>query len=310
MKSLRDVKIGVLGGGISEEREISLISAKEVYQALVRSELQPVFIDINTSEEQKIKSFIMSYGISMAFIALHGELGEDGKIQHILEELNIPYTGSGPHASFLAMDKISSKEKFIERDILTPKFFTLSNSKNIPCNIKYPVVVKPNFLGSSFGISMVKEESNLMKAIDIAFSYKGKVIVEDYIKGRELTVGILEDKPLAIVEIISKEAYFDLKAKYAAGRTEFVVPAKLEKSIYKKVESEAIRAHKALGCRHFSRVDIRLSKENAAYVLEVNSIPGLTSKSLLPLSAKACGIDFNKLILKMIELTLCDKLLR
>ena len=304
---IKEVKIGVLGGGVSLEREISLISAKGVYEALLRLGLDVVFIDIITSHKERVKDFIKSFGIDLAFIALHGEFGEDGSMQQILEELNIPYTGSKPKASFLAMDKALSKEIFVKNKITTPKFLVCSGSADIDQDLEYPVVVKPHFSGSSLGTSIVAGSEDLKEAINKASSCSGKVIIEEYIQGRELTVGILDDKPLAVVEVVPLKGYYDFEAKYSQGGSRFVCPAKLEPEIYKAVQEISLSVHKVIGCRHFSRVDLRLSQENIPYVLEINSIPGLTSHSLLPLSARAQGINFDNLISVMIDLAFHEK---
>ena len=299
-----NIKIGVLGGGVSAERDISLASSRQTHKALVEKGLRPVFIDIITKEEGKVRELILNSNIDLAFIALHGEFGEDGQIQRILEQLNIAYTGSGPKASALAMDKVSSKKIFKAKSISTPNFSTFSKGENIPSNFKYPLVVKPCSSGSSIGISIVRNQDSLEAALDLAFSYSDKVILEDYIKGRELTVGILDDSFLAIVEIVPKKGYFDFDAKYSYGASDYIVPAQLNNEVKGEVKSVGLAAHEALGCRDFSRIDIRLNEDNLPLVLEVNSIPGLTLNSLLPLSAKACEIDFNELIFKMAELAL------
>ncbi|MDP2922926.1 MAG: D-alanine--D-alanine ligase [Candidatus Omnitrophota bacterium] len=298
------IKVGVLGGGISSEREISLISAQQAFNSLKNSNIAAIFCDITTSQKDKVKELIISYDIDVAFIALHGEFGEDGKIQEILEELNIPYTGSDPRASYLAMNKIFSKKIFTRESIPTANFIAWEKGKDFPKNIKYPAVVKPYFAGSSLGVSVVWQLKELPKALDEAMLLQDKVVVEDYIDGRELTVGILEEMPLAVVEIVPKAGYFDFTAKYSDGMAAFVAPAQLESRIYKNIQQIALQAHKALGCRDFSRVDLRLDKNNDIFVLEVNSIPGLTAHSLLPLSARACGISFDELILKMTRLAL------
>lgn len=303
----KEIKVGVLGGGVSGERDISLLSARHVYQALCEKRTNAVFIDIITKEREIVKNIISIQNIDLAFIALHGEFGEDGQIQEILEELGITYIGSGPKASLLAMDKILSKTIFKEKGVKTPDFIVGLSSEDPLTKVKFPVVVKPYSSGSSLGISIVRQESELSGAIDRALLYQNKVIIEEFIDGKELTIGILADQPLAVVEIISRTNHFDFNAKYHELETKFIVPAKLPGDIYKEVQRQALAAHKALGCRNFSRVDIRLSKDNIPYILEVNSIPGLTSHSLLPLSAKACGIDFNDLVLKMGDLSLYGK---
>ncbi len=304
MRDLKELRIGVLGGGVSAEREISLISAKEAHQALVAKELDVVFIDICTNQEAKVKELIVSAGIDLAFIALHGEFGEDGRIQTILEELDIAYTGSGPEASALTMDKAASKRIFKTQGIPTPDFTILTPGQRIPPAINYPLVVKPCSSGSSIGVSILKGESNLKAALKLAFSYSAEAVLEDYIEGRELTVGILDNRPLALVEIIPKKEHFDFDAKYSEGASDFIAPACLDQTVTKLVQAVGLAAHQALGCRNFSRVDIRLDKDNIPFVLEVNSIPGLTLHSLLPLAAGVYGINFNDLILKMVELAL------
>jgi len=310
MDILKDIKIGVLGGGVSSEREISLLSANEACKALRRNNIETVFIDITVSEKEKVKEMILSSNIDLAFIALHGEFGEDGKIQEILEEFDMPYTGSGSYASYLAMDKIASKEIFIKEGIPTAGFTIYEAGRpieNLALNLKYPAVVKPFFAGSSVGVFIVRNKLELETAIKKAVALQSRIIIEDYIEGREFTVGIFEDRPLSVVEIVLKSGYFDFTTKYSDGLAQFIAPAKLDKVVYKKIQDTALAAHCALGCKHFSRVDIRLGCDNIPFVLEVNSIPGLTTHSLLPLSAKCCGIDFDELIIRMAQLALDEK---
>ncbi len=298
------MKIGILGGGISTEREISLTSAKQAYEALVNKGLNVVFVDIFTKEENEVKKLIRSLNIDLAFIALHGEFGEDGRVQEILESLGVAYTGSGPRASALAMDKICSKEAFKAKKVPTPNFSICLKEESIWAKIDYPLVVKPCSSGSSIGVSIVRDRSFFKPALELAFSYSDRVILEEYIEGRELTVGILDDQPLTIVEILPKKEHFDFDAKYSKGMCDFIAPASLDESLSSQIKSVGLAAYKALGCRHFSRVDIRLDKNNSPFVLEVNTIPGLTLHSLFPLAAKCEGINFDNLILKMVELAL------
>jgi D-alanine-D-alanine ligase len=306
-KDLRGIKIGVLGGGVSSEREISLISARNVYDVLRRNGLEAIFIDIATSEKEVVKKIVSSSNIDVAFIALHGEFGEDGRLQDILEGMDICYTGSSPSASYRAMNKIVSKKIFLHNNIPTAPFYIYNMGDELPQNIIYPIVVKPYFSGSSLGVFIVKTRAELMQAIKEISLYQDKIIIEDYIKGRELTVGILGERPLEVVEIIPHKDFFDFYTKYTEGVAEFVAPAQLKNEIYERVQNIALKAHQCLECRHFSRVDIRLSRDNTPYVLEVNSIPGLTLHSLFPLSARASGIDFYKLVLEMIILALNEK---
>jgi len=304
---LNKIKIGVLAGGVSSERKISFLSGEAVFKALSVNHKNVVFIDISSSKEQEIKKLIKASNIDVAFIALHGEFGEDGGIQAILEDLDIPYTGSCPKASFLAMNKELAKDIFLKKGIPTPKYLVYTGKDASFDDISYPVVIKPTLSGSSLGISIVQAVSYLDKALDLAFSCNDKILCENYINGRELSVGILDNKPLSVVEIVPKQGYYDFNAKYTDGEADFVYPASLGERIYRRVQEIALLAHEALGCRHFSRVDMRLGEDNIPYVLEINSIPGLTSHSLLPLCAKASGISFEKLILEMIRLALYGK---
>jgi D-alanine-D-alanine ligase len=300
---LTNIKVGVLAGGISEERDISLLSGRQVFQALKRKNIKAELIEIKTSNNSQIKQIIKSAQIDLAFIALHGLFGEDGKIQSILEEIPIAYTGSGPQASFFSMNKIAAKKRFKKNGVPTPSFrLAISRDHNYQ-DINYPVVVKPSHSGSSFGISIVDNKEKIEKALDKSLKFSDSAIIEDFIKGKELTVGVLGKSPLAVVEIVPKGKYFDFKNKYIKGNSAFIAPAKLDKKIYKQVQEVAFTAHKALGCRDFSRVDIRLN-DNTPYVLEVNSIPGLTECSLLPLSAFACGISFDQLIFSFLKFAL------
>ena len=292
---------------MSAEREISLISAKGVCGALIKKNLDTVFIDILTKEKNEVKKLIREFAIDLAFIALHGEFGEDGGIQEILEELGIAYIGSEPRASILAMDKVLSKRVFKAKGISTPNFITCLRNESISAEINYPLAVKPCSSGSSIGVSIVREKDDFKAALKLAFSCSDRVILEDYIEGRELTVGILDDRPLAIVEIIPKKEHFDFDAKYRKGMSGFIVPASLDEKLERQIKAVGLAAHRVLGCRHFSRVDIRLDKNNVPFVLEVNSIPGLTPHSLFPLAVKAEGIDFDDLIFKMVELGLYGK---
>lgn len=305
---IRDCKIGVLGGGVSSERGVSLQSAKNVWLALKRKGFHALFIDIVSSEYKTVAGLLQSYMLDVAFIALHGAFGEDGGIQRVLDNLRIPYTGSDAQASRLAMDKVLSKKIFQRINVPTPSFIVYSCPNVLPKIARYPVVVKPSASGSSLGVSIVMQESEMESALREAFQYNDKVLIEEYIAGRELTVGIFNEKPLAVVEIVPKAGYYDFSAKYDDGKADFIAPAKLSPRIYEQCQQVALYAHKALGCRHFSRVDLRLSSDELPYVLEVNSIPGLTSHSLLPLSAGAadCAMGFDELVIGMLVLALND----
>lgn len=294
------MRIGVLMGGHSSEREVSLKSGKAVYEALKVSGKDAVAVDIQKPDKDYVRNLLLSYDIGAAFVALHGEFGEDGKLQAILEEIGIPYTGSGPRASALAMDKMASRMNFRASGLGVPVSCLLDRRhKKIKGLEGFPLVVKPATGGSSLGLSIADNSVQLKSAIDLAFQYDNKVIVEEYAAGREITVGIFEDRPLEPIEIKPKQRFFDYKAKYASGHTEYIVPAKLPFKTMAMLKQAALKAHTVLGCSFFSRVDIILAADNKPVVLEVNTIPGFTATSLLPKAALERGITFTELVLRI-----------
>ena len=300
-------RIGVLMGGPSSEREISLSSGKAVYESLKGLALDVVAIDIITDDSQENRQIIQQANIDIAFIALHGHFGEDGQIQAILEQMNIPYTGSDPVASRLAMDKVASRRIFQEQGLPVPKYAVLSVRENsrfifsIIEDLSFPLVIKPARQGSSIGLSIVEIEDQLDEAVEHAAGFDEHVLIEEYIKGREITVGILGDSVLPVVEVIPQNKFYDYEAKYKPGKSSYVVPASLSAPVTMQAQDIAQTAHKLLGCFGFSRVDMRLSLDNIPFVLEVNSIPGLTLTSLLPKAARAAGIDFTQLCIKIVR---------
>jgi D-alanine-D-alanine ligase len=301
-------RIGVLMGGPSSEREISFKSGKAVYEALKALGLDVIEIDIKTDSVKENTLLLKKQKIDCAFIALHGAFGEDGRIQHILESLNIPYTGSGEKASRLAMDKVSSRRIFERSGLAVPRYKVLNKSiygnnfKLCAC-LGLPLVIKPATSGSSIGLSIIENRNDFERAARLAFKFDDRIIAEEYVRGRELTVGILNERALPVIEIAPKKRFFDFEAKYKSGMTDYIVPAKLKEAVATKTKSAALSAHKLLGCFGCSRVDIILSGKGVPYVLEVNTIPGLTSTSLLPKAAKASGIDFGELCLRLISLS-------
>jgi D-alanine-D-alanine ligase len=299
-------KIGVLMGGPSSEREISLKSGKAVLQSLKAQGLDAVAIDIKSGDHRDTAKLISSFSIDCAFVVLHGRFGEDGQIQSILEGLKLRYTGSGVNASRTAMDKISAKKLFNENNLTAPAQVIIekksyNRSDPIKAGFNLPWVIKPPTQGSSIGLSIVDKEEGVAAAIDIALGFDDRVLIEEYIEGRELTVGILENQPLCVIEIIPKKRFFDFEAKYQHGLTDYIVPAMLKDSISRAAQETALKAHRLLGCFGFSRVDIILDRQNRLYLLEVNTIPGLTSTSLLPKAAKFAGIDFDQLCLRLLK---------
>lgn len=309
IRKLRNTVIGVLMGGVSSEREISLKSGGSVMDAFKGSDFRMKAIDIITDDFRVIKQRIKRSGIELAFIALHGRFGEDGQIQLLLDEMGIRYTGSGPQASRLAFNKVESSRMFLEAGLRTPRckiFYKESGIagaeyRMLSSDFGLPLVIKPCREGSSIGLSLADTERDFIKAVRLAFKYDDEILVEKYIRGRELTVGILGDCALPIVEIKPRRAFFDYKAKYTKGFTDYICPAQLDSREAVACKSSALAAHNILGCECFSRVDMIL-KDNTPHVLEVNTIPGLTPLSLLPKSAKCLGLNFTDLCLELLRL--------
>jgi D-alanine-D-alanine ligase len=299
-------KIGVLMGGFSTERSISLKSGKAVFESLKRQGLDVVALDIKTSTPSYNVRLIRDSGIDVAFIALHGRFGEDGQVQMILENLGVPYTGSGVMASRLTLDKIASRRIFQVYGLAVPRYkvlYRLGYHKDslLDKDFPFPIVVKPVSHGSSIGLSIIDTRKALNRAIDLAFSLDESIIIEEYIKGREVTVGILDDMSLPVIEIISDNRFFDYQAKYTPGNTRYIVPANINDAVSRKARHDALLAHRLLGCEDFSRVDMIL-QGRLPYILEVNTIPGLTQTSLLPKAAKTAGLSFDQLCLRLLEL--------
>jgi D-alanine-D-alanine ligase len=293
-------KIGVLAGGPSSEREISLRSGRAIYDALVKEGCDAIFIDVG----EDIYDILKRRPMDVAFIALHGKFGEDGTVQRMLDRARIPYTGSGPEASRLALDKIASKEVFKKHGIPTAEHVVVKKSDrqaNVFDLLPMPVVVKPQFEGSSIGLSIVRDKSALPQALDRAFDFGDKAIVESFISGRELTVGILNDEPLPVVEIVTKTGVYDYTAKYEDPETKYLVPAPLDHAMTMTAKRMGMLAHRCLGCRSFSRVDMMADRSGRMFVLEVNTIPGMTQRSLLPKAALAAGFDFGPLCVKLVK---------
>ncbi|MDD2927910.1 MAG: D-alanine--D-alanine ligase [Candidatus Omnitrophica bacterium] len=298
-------RVGVLMSGPSTEKKISLKSGQAVCAALKKAGFNVVPVLIKTDKTKDNIRLLKLKKIDCAFIALHGRFGEDGGIQKILHSLKIPYTGSGVRASCLAMDKTSSRKIFQKYGLKVPRSWVFSRDtyQGFYCaKLGLPLVVKPATHGSSIGLSIVGKLKDIPAAIELAFKFDEKIIIEEYIKGRELTVGILEERAMPVIEIVPRRAFFDFQAKYQKGLTRYVVPAKLSPGLTRSVKKAALSAHKLLGCTGCSRVDIILDEKNTPFILEVNTIPGLTATSLLPKAAKKSGISFTALCLKLIKL--------
>ena len=286
----KKLKVALLYGGFSKEREISIKSGKAVEEALKELGFEyRVFDPIN--KEDFIYN-IKKYKPDVAFIALHGKGGEDGQIQAILEFLNIKYTGSDSRTSAICIDKKLTKDILRNENIPVPEDYKLEN-------IKFPAVLKPKDEGSSIGVYIVKNEKELKKVLDNIKNVKDYMI-EAYIEGRELTVSILNGKVLPVIEIKIEKGFYDFENKYISSKTKYLCPAPLHKTINEEIKKIAINSYKILGCKGAARIDIMLSKENIPYVLEVNTIPGMTSHSLLPKAAEKAGVSFNELVKEII----------
>lgn len=296
-------RVGVLMGGVSSEREISLKSGEAVI-AVLRREGYDVFpLDVNDNIKLARK-MLEEAQIDVAFIALHGRFGEDGTIQKLLKSLNIYYTGSHAKASSLALDKILSRKIFRDAGLAVPEHRVLASGVNVEGNnFHFPLVVKPSSQGSSIGLSIVENKNDLSLAIQLALGYNERVIVEEYIEGKEISVGILDRQALPVIQILPKKKFYDYQAKYEIGMSDYLLPAPLADDQYSEAQEVALSAHHSLGCRSFSRVDM-IMRKGKPIILEVNTIPGLTRNSIFPKAAQAAGINFNQLCVKLIKLAI------
>ena len=282
--------IGVLMGGISSEREISLKTGEAIYSALKNRGYNVVKIDVKEDFLNKLYSF----KFDIAYIALHGKYGEDGIIQGILEFAKIPYTGTSVMGSAVCMNKIISKRIFNSLGILTPDFW-----KNID-EIKLPVVVKPVSEGSTIGISIVKDKSELDIAVKKAKKISNDIFFEQYIEGIEITVSVLCGKALPVIEIKPKKGFYDFESKYTKGMTEYIIPANISKDLENSVKKQSEIIFRELDCRGAIRVDY-IVKDNKAFALEVNTIPGMTPTSLLPKAANYIGMSFEDVVEEILK---------
>ncbi|MCP3924212.1 MAG: D-alanine--D-alanine ligase [Desulfobacterales bacterium] len=305
---MEKLTVALLSGGISSEREVSINSGNQVFKALDKSKYDIRRYDPKTDLKKIVED---ADEIDFALLILHGPFGEDGTIQGMLDLLNIPYQGSGVIGSSVAMNKVTSKQLYIQHGLPTPSFVILRkgenyDGENIVEKLNLPIVVKPVQAGSSVGMSIVKDGNDLSKAIDKAFDVDNNILLEEYIKGTEFTCGVLgndEIEALPVIEIIPGEDcdFFDYEAKYVPGKTEEICPARISDETTKEIMRLAIEAHKCLVCKGYSRTDF-LMKDNNLYILETNTIPGMTATSLLPQSANVAGYSFSELLDKLIQL--------
>lgn len=305
----RSCRVALLAGGKSNEREISLASGDGAREALQAAGF-PV-VDIDPANPDDLKRLIEEH-FDVAFLCLHGKYGEDGTVQGLLDIVGIPYTCSGVWSSALAMDKPKAKVFYEKAGVPTPPSVTVRKGEAVDVaaiigKLGEHVVVKPGNEGSAIGVFIVEGQDSVEKALHKALEIDDEVLVERYISGTELTVAVLGNEDavaLPIIEIIPKSAFYDFESKYAADGSQHICPARLPEDIARKVQDEAVKAHKALSCSGTSRSDFILEKDGSCWCLETNTIPGMTATSLLPDAAKAAGMSFPELCKKLIELAL------
>ena len=341
IKKRKSVKILVLMGGDSPERDVSLVSGQAIMEGLKKSGHQVLALD--TADSWKAlpvsqKSVIQEIGtqppdvkelsridtaralrsfdakdlkdVEVIFIALHGGKGEDGTIQAVLDLTGKAYTGSGVLASALGMNKHISKKLFQQSGILTPRWIykdsaNRTNRVELQSEIEklgFPLVVKPNNQGSTVGLSVIDHLSQLDEAIGIAEQFSSQILFEEFIPGREITVAVLDDEPLPVVEIVPEHGIYDYECKYTTGKSKYICPAELTPEQTEEVQQAGLKAFQALGCEGYARVDFRMNPDGTFYCLEVNTLPGMTEHSLVPKAAQAAGISFSQLTDRIVQL--------
>lgn len=305
---LQELNIAVLMGGLSRERDVSLRSGSRVLESLLRQGFHATGVDVDHGIAQRLGELRSNF----AFITLHGRFGEDGAIQGMLEMLGIPYTGSGVLASAIGMNKIATKRLLASVGVPTAPFAVIDVDRGVDEEVRrvvrelgLPLVLKPVAEGSSIGVAIVDDEKRLNDLARRGLYEYGKIFVERFVAGRELSVGILgtngSSRALPILELRPKNRFYDYEAKYTEGMTDFVLPAEISASATHAVQDAAVRAHRVLGCRGFSRVDVILDGDALPQILEVNTIPGLTDLSDLPAQARAAGMGFDELIFEILK---------
>ncbi len=301
IEKLKTQRIGVLMGGLSSERDVSLRSGAAIAKALREAAYQVVEIDVQRDLPQRL----IAEKIDVAFIALHGRYGEDGCVQGLLESMFIPYTGSGVLASSVGMEKVFTKQVFVSRGIPTPKhkiFSTADDALEHDLPFPYPVVVKPSREGSSVGVSIAKNHEQFRDAVREAGKYPGLIMVEQFIKGREVQGAVLDDEPLGVIEIVPAREFYDYQAKYGPNSgTQYIFPARLDPEIYDRVNQICLQAHQALDCSGATRSDAIVTDKGEIFLLEVNTLPGMTATSLLPKIAAGKGISFTQLCERLLQ---------
>ena len=290
--------IAVLMGGYSTEREISLMSGKAVYKALLKNNVECFSFDL--TEDNLDKLWIKEF--DKAFIVLHGRGGEDGYIQSLLDKRKIPFTGSGVEASNLCMNKAHTKDVWLKHELpLSPSIVATQGKPIDPIDFPLPWAVKPTLEGSSIGITKVENKSELKMALELAWQYNDEALIEHWIEGDEYTVAILGNQALPSIKIISDHDFYDYDSKYFSNKTEYLCPSDLSEQQEKNIRTIAMKAFNLTGASGWGRVDFILDKDKNPYLLEINTVPGMTSHSLVPMAAKAAGMNFEQLVLKILH---------
>lgn len=319
------ISVALILGGTSPERAVSKQSAKSIYEALIKLGYEVKIIDpaYGTKQPENINEFFSDCDagplsnsnyvnavnshlfddVDLAFIALHGKWGEDGTIQSLFELKGIKYTGSGVLGSSLTMDKARSKVMFRHFGVSTPDWITANKKsdtetikREIIDKIGFPCIIKPNDQGSTIGLSKCTKVEEIDDALNLALQFSNVALIEKFIVGREISVGIINNTILPLLEIIPKHEIYDYECKYSDGMSEYIVPAEIDYNAEEELKKQAMIAFESLGCEDYARVDFRLTKENIPYCFEVNTLPGMTSHSLVPKMAKSAGIEFHELV--------------
>jgi len=302
-------------GGTSSEREVSLRTGQAVYESLIRRGYDAIPIDVS----ERLPEELRERGVDIAFLSLHGPGGEDGTIQGFLDTIGMPYTGSGVQASAVSMHKAITKTLLAAQDIPVPPGLVVSRG-DVPslntvlkkAKLKLPVIVKPASQGSTIGVTIVRQMNRWKEALALAHRYDPEAMVEAFIPGHEITVAVLDDvagppRVLPAVEIVAPDGFYDFAAKYQKGKTQYLCPAPLSGMMLRRIEDLARRTFQILGCKGAARVDFRITPRGRPYILEINTVPGMTETSLLPMAAATAGFDYDQLVERILRSALNRK---
>lgn len=297
---IKNNRIGVLCGGLSAEREISLTSGKAVLNALCDLGADAVLIDAG----HNLPFDLRDKKIDFSFISLHGPWGEDGTVQGLLETMGIPYSGCGVLSSALCMNKIVTKRMLDWARLPTPSWKVARKNESVRSIGKLPLVIKPSTQGSAIGVSVVRNKKDVAAALSGAFKFDRDILVEKFIPGTEISAGILGRNTLPVIEIVPKAEFYDFDSKYQPGQSQHFIPPRLPKKVLRQIEDIALKTFEVMGCAVAARIDMIVDKSHKPWILEINTIPGMTPTSLFPDVARAAGIDFSELVVKIIEYSL------